>query len=48
MNKFVKTLSASDSTIKETRAKILSEQTEIEASTMVQTLKKEKLALQPY
>ena len=46
MNKFVKTLSASDSSIKETRATILSEQTEIEASTMVQNLKKEKLTLQ--
>jgi hypothetical protein len=46
MNKFVATLSASDSSIKESRANILSQQTEIEASTMVQNLKKEKLLLQ--
>jgi uncharacterized protein YdcH (DUF465 family) len=46
MNKFVQTLSASDASIKESRARILSEQTEIEASTMVQNLKKEKLQLQ--
>ena len=43
MNKFVKTLSASDASIKETRAQILSEQVEIEASTLVQNLRKEKL-----
>lgn len=46
MNKFVSTLSASNSSIKESRATILSEQTEIEASTMLQNLKKEKLTLQ--
>lgn len=46
MNKFVSTLSASDSSIKASRATILSEQTEIEASTMLQNLKKEKLTLQ--
>jgi len=46
MNKFVKTLSASDANIKETRATILAEQASIEADTLVQNLKKEKLSLQ--
>lgn len=46
MNKFVKTLSASDAKIKESRAQILAEQASIEADTMVQNLKKEKLSLQ--
>jgi hypothetical protein len=46
MNKFVTTLSASDASIKTSRATIISEQAEIEVQTMVQNLKKEKLSLQ--
>jgi hypothetical protein len=46
MNKFVTTLSASDASIKASRATIISEQAEIEVQTMVQSLKKEKLTLQ--
>ena len=46
MNKFIKQLSANDSAIKETRAKQLSESVSIEAETLVNKLKKEKLQLQ--
>jgi len=45
-NKFIQTLSASDASIKETRASILSQTASIEANTLVQNLTREKLALE--
>lgn len=45
MSKFVKTLSASNAEIKETRAKMLAETTVLEVESFVQGLKKEKLEL---
>lgn len=45
-NKFAQTLTATDKSIKEARAKIVAEQAEIEAATKLQELKKEKLQLQ--
>ena len=45
-NKFVATLSASDANIKATRAANIGGLAEIEASTLVQNLKKEKLGLE--
>ena len=46
MSKFVKTLSASNAEIKETRAKMLADTTVLEVESFVQVLKKEKLELQ--
>jgi hypothetical protein len=46
MSKFVKTLSASNAEIKETRAKMLADTTVLEVETFLQGLKKEKLELQ--
>jgi hypothetical protein len=45
-NKFVATVSASDANIKSTRAANLGELASIEASTLVQNLKREKLSLE--
>lgn len=45
-NKFVQTLSASSANIKEARARNLSEVASIEALTLVQNLKREKLNLE--
>lgn len=45
MNKFVKTLSASNADIKEARAKALGEETVIEVTTFIQNLRREKVQL---
>lgn len=45
MNKFAKTLSASNAEIKEARANALAESTVLEVETYIQNLKKEKLQL---
>lgn len=45
MNKFAKTLAASNAEIKETRAKALSDSTVLEVESFIQNLKREKLQL---
>ena len=45
-NKFITTLSASDSTIKTTRASLLAQEAKIEASTLVQNLERDMLVLE--
>ncbi len=45
-NKFINTISASDSTIKTTRASLLAQEARIEANTLVQNLERDMLVLE--